>query len=126
MFYWLANLVALLHGLLICGVVVGALMAVAGVLRRYPRWERAYYALIAALIASDLFLGECALTGLEQLLRNLDRPGSAYKGSFIGHYFPFLPRFIHQQIGPALIIGSILALLFWRYRDARARRGAKV
>lgn len=119
MYFWLANLVALIHGTVVITVIVGAMAAIIGVLRRRPRLEAAYYALFALVILSDFLLGECFLTGLEKHLRELHQPGSAYRGSFIGHYFPFVPRFVHAWIGPALVVGAIAAFPFWRWVEWR-------
>ena len=112
----LANLVAVIHGLSVAAVVIGSVAAICGALRRYPRWRVAFYALLAGVILSDLLLGECLLTGLEQRLRNLAVPGAAYRSSFIGHYLPWLPHWIHADIGPALVIAALLAYPAWRWR----------
>jgi hypothetical protein len=123
MYLQAANLVAVAHGLTVLCVVTGAAMALAGVLRKYRRWEAAYYVLLLLVILSDIWMGECVLTEWEQRLRERHQPGSAYRGSFIGHYFGFLPRFVHTHIGPALVISALLAFPFWRLTDyARKRR----
>lgn len=117
MYAWLANLVAVTHGLVVVAVVVGSVAAMAGVLRRHPPWERAFYALLAVVLASEALLGECFLTGWEKTLRHWHEPGSAYRGSFIGHYLPFLPRPVRAWAGVLLITGALLALPFWRLID---------
>ncbi len=119
---WLANLVAITHGLLVIAVISGSLAAVIGLLRHMPKLERAYYALVVALIASDLFLGGCALTGLEKRLREANAAGSAYRDSYIGHYASFLPPVVHDYGGPALVAMGLLALPGWRMRDWLAGR----
>jgi hypothetical protein len=121
MFFWLANLVAAAHGTLVVCVVAGSLAAMAGALRRHHRLEMAFYALLAAVIASEVLFGECFLTGLEQFLRNADRPGSAYRGSFLGYYCPLLPPIVQTHAGPALIAGALLAFSFWRRLDRRRK-----
>ena len=119
MFLWLATLTALLHGALVGCVVVGALLAMAGLLRRRPRWERAYYGLLAVVVAANLTWGDCPLTVWEQELRNQAAPGSAYRNSFIGHYLFFVPGSVLSWIGPTLMLGAILAAPLWRWRDRR-------
>jgi hypothetical protein len=113
----LANLVALIHGLVILCVISGSVAAMSGWLRRYPRLELAFYFILILVVASDLLAGQCLLTGLEQSLRNSHLPGTAYRGSFIGHYAPFLPAFIHTYGGPALVAGALAAFPAWRLVD---------
>jgi len=119
MYFWLANTVALVHGLAVFVIISGAIAAILGVLRRWRSLEAAYYLLLLLVILSEWMWGECFLTGLEKHLRELHQPGSAYRSSFIGHYSPFVPRFIHAWIGPALIIGAIVALPLWRWMEWR-------
>jgi hypothetical protein len=121
-FYWLANTVALTHGLLVIAVVCGSFAAAIGTLRLRPKVERVYYAVVAALIASDIFLGGCALTNLEKWLLESSAPGSAYQGSYLGHYFTFLPPVVHDRGGPALVVIGLLAFPGWRVRDFLANR----
>src|SRR5437588_2746084 len=104
MFLWLAYLVALIHGLTVAAVVTGSLAAISGRLRRCSRLQAGFYALIGLMIASDVLLGECFLTGLEHRLRALAGPGAAYRNSFIGHYLPWIPAWIHTWVGPALVV----------------------
>jgi cytochrome c biogenesis protein CcdA len=122
MYLLAANLIAIVHGLTVLCVVIGAVMALTGVLRRHRRWEAAYYLLLFLVILSDVWMGECVLTEWEQRLRDLHQPGSAYRGSFIGHYFGFLPRPLHTHIGPALIAGALLAFPLWRLADRIRKR----
>jgi hypothetical protein len=117
MLQWLANLVAMVHTLVVTSVVLGGLAAITGVLRRYPRWELLYYVLLAGLIISELLFGRCFLTNWEKLLRNRHDPGSAYGGSFIGHYCPWLLPLVHAGLGHALIAAALLAALIWRWVD---------
>lgn len=119
MYFWLANLVALIHGVIVISVITGALAAILGILRRHSRLEAAYYALLALVILSDILLGECFLTSIEKHLRELHRPGTAYRGSFIGHYFWFVPRFVHAWVGPVLVVGAIAAFPLWRWAERR-------
>ena len=122
MLLWLANLLAVVHGAIVASVALGAVAAMLGLLRRRPRWERAYYALLALVIVANVLWGECPLTRWEQGLRNWNAPGTAYCNSFIGHYLPMLPPRTLAWLGPALMAGGILAAPLWRQADRRRHR----
>jgi len=122
MFLWLANIMAVTHGALVAAVTLGAAAAMAGLLRRRPRWERAYYALLVVVIVANIAWGECPLTRWEQDLRNLNAPGSAYRNSFIGHYLWILPHSALTWLVPGLMGGAILAAPLWRWADKRRGR----
>jgi len=124
MYLWLANIVVVLHGLLVISVVSGMLAAIPGVLRRYPRVEAFVYFLLACVLTSQLLYGECVLTGLEKYFRRLYDPASAYRNSFIGHYFSWIPIGFVNTVGPILFALGLLSLPFWRLYDRR-RRGPK-
>jgi hypothetical protein len=115
----LANFVAVLHGCLIVCVITGTVAAISGFLHRRRRVAILFYSLIAALIASDVLVGECVLTRWERGLRNLQSPDAAYHGSYIHHYFSCLPPVIHSFGGPALVVASILAFPIWRWIEGR-------
>jgi hypothetical protein len=115
----LANFVAALHGCLIVCVITGAVAAISGLLQRRRRVAILFYSLIAALIASDILVGECVLTRWERGLRGLQSPGAAYHGSYIHHYFSCLPPVIHSFGGPALVVVALLAFPLWRWADSR-------
>ncbi len=117
-----ADAVALVHAAVVLAVVLGAVLAMTGSLRRRPAWERAYYGLLVAVIAANLLWGDCPLTGMEQGLRAAYRPGTAYCNSFIGHYLPWLPARALAWIGPALMAGAFLAAPLWRWADRRGER----
>jgi hypothetical protein len=120
MYRVLANVVAVTHGLLVIAVTVGSLASFVGWFRNRTGPTVLFVLLLASLVVSDRFLGECALTGLEQRLRNLDAPGSAYSGSFIGRYFAFVPDWVHAWLGPMLVIGSLIAIPAWQIQAHRA------
>jgi len=116
----LAGIVALLHGLLILCVIAGSAAAISGRILRNRRVSRAFYTLILLVVASDVLLGECALTRLERSLRESAQPGSSYRGSFIAHYFGFLPPMVHHWIGPALVVSALAAYPYWLWRERKA------
>ncbi len=111
----LAALVVVIHGILILCVVFGSVAAIGGRLHRRPGVAGMFYSILGLVVASDLLLGECALTRWERALRESARPGSGYSDSFIGHYFGFLPPFVHHWIGPALVVSALAAYPFWRW-----------
>ncbi len=125
MYRVLANAVAVFHGVLIVTVMIGSFAAFGGWFRNRTLWTVLFVLLLLSLVLSDLLLGECLLTGVEQRLRNLDVAGSAYSGSFIGHYFGFIPTWVHEWIGPALVIGSFIALPLWQWQAWRSASAQK-
>ena len=126
MYGWLANLVALAHGLVCAFVLISALAAVTGRLRRHRRWERVFYAVLVVVIAADFTPGGCPVTSWENRLRALDRPGSGYRDSFIAHYLPWLPMRLYVPFVTTLVVSALLAFPFWRgwdrWRRARPRK----
>ncbi len=120
MYLWLADMVAAVHGVIVAAVALGALAAMAGLLRRCPKQERAYYALLVVVILANVLWGECPLTRWEQGLRDWNAPGSAYRDSFIGHYLPLPPPML-AWLGPGLMAGAFLAAPLWRWADKRQR-----
>lgn len=122
MYGTLANLITLLHGLVCLLVLVGALAALSGRLRRHPRFEAAFYLL--AFIVALFEYGQCGcpMTGWENELRNLEEPGSGYAGSFIGHYLPWLDMALYSRFVGALFAGAFLAFPFWRWVDRWSAR----
>ena len=122
MYLWLANLLALVHGLVVALVVAGAVAFLLGASRRYRRWHTAYWVLLALIVAFDVLLGECVLTTWENALRERARPGSGYRDAFIPHYLPFLPPFVLRWGGTIVVIAAILAGLAWRWLPRRGDR----
>lgn len=124
MYLGLADILVVAHGLMICCVVAGTGAAVAGRLRK-GALTRAYIALLLAVLVSQGLDGECVLTGWEQALRNMAVAGSAYRGSYIGHYLPIIDP-VASWIGPAIIAAGILAVPAWwiidRWNMRRVRR----
>lgn len=124
MYLWLANIVLVVHGMLVFCVVTGMLAAIPGILRRYPRLEAFVYFLLGCVLLSQILRGECVLTALEKYFRNIDLPGSAYRNSCMGHYLTWIPIPVINFVGPTLFALGLLAVPFWRLYDRRQRRRA--
>jgi protein-S-isoprenylcysteine O-methyltransferase Ste14 len=120
----LANTVALIHAALIALVVGGALVAMTPrVVPRFPRWLIVAYLLsVGGTLLSDLFLGDCVLTQWEKALRNQASPDSAYGGTFLQHYFGFLPSGLTQPGHFAPWLGVVLAVTVWAFLQLRRER----
>src|SRR6476469_3351615 len=112
---FLANAIALIHAALIALVVGGALVALTPqVASRFPRWLiAAYLASVGGTLLSDLILGECILTQWERTLRDAAVPGSAYSGTFLQHYFGFLPSAWTQPSHFPSYLGVVLGTTAW-------------
>jgi len=112
-----ANAIALIHATLIALVVGGALVALTPrVAARFPRWlSVAYLISVGGTLLSALFLGECILTQWERTLRDQALPGSAYGGTFLQHYFGFLPSALTQPSHFPSYLGVILGITAWAF-----------
>lgn len=119
-----ANAIALIHAALIALVVGGALVALTPkVASRFPRWLiAAYLASVGGTLLSDLFLGECILTQWERTLRERASPGSAYPGTFLQHYFGFLPSALTQPGSLPSYLGVVLGTTAWAALQLWRRR----
>jgi hypothetical protein len=122
----LANAIALIHAALIALVVGGALVALTPrVALRFPRWLIVAYLLsVVGTLLSDLILGECIMTQWERTLRNQAAPGSAYSGTFLQHYFAFLPSGLTKPSHFPSYLGVVLGVTAWAFLQLR-RRGPK-
>lgn len=121
----LASTIALVHALLIALVMGGALVAITPrVIPRFPRWlVVAYLVAVGLTLLSHLFFGSCLLTAWEKELRNQIVPGSAYQGTFLQHYFGFLPSSVTKPRNFAPWLGIVLAPTAWAFLHLRRRRG---
>src|SRR5436190_12224747 len=118
-----ANAIALIHAALIALVVGGALVALTpGVASRFPRCLIvAYLISVGGTLLSDLFLGECILTQWERTLRDASAVGSAYRETFLQHYFGFLPSGLTQPGHFPSYLGVILGITVWAILQLRRR-----
>jgi hypothetical protein len=92
----LADVSALLHGLVVLYIAGGFLTILAGLWRRWALvrsfWFRFSHLLLCGIVlVLELANQPCPLTTLEQWLREQATAGSAYQGAFIAHY-------VHQAI----------------------------
>lgn len=119
-----ANAIALIHAVLIALVVGGALVALTpGVVSRFPRWLiAAYLVSVGGTLLSDLILGECILTLWERTLWDAAVPGSAYGGTFLQHYFGFLPSAWTEPSHFPSYLGVVLGTTAWAGLQLRRRR----
>ncbi len=87
-----ASAVALLHIAVILLDIFGALTVVSGRLSVgcLPRWQKLYFAITATKSVSSLTMGTCPLTSMEKFLLSQSVTLSAYRESFVEHYFPFI------------------------------------
>ncbi|HEV7505722.1 MAG TPA: DUF2784 family protein [Thermoanaerobaculia bacterium] len=124
MYEILANAIALIHAVLIALVVGGALVALTPrVASRFPRWLIAAYLIaVGGTLFSDLILGECVMTQWERTLRDQAAPGSAYAGTFLQHYFGFLPSGWTQPSHFPSYLGVVLGITAWSLLQFRRRR----
>jgi protein-S-isoprenylcysteine O-methyltransferase Ste14 len=119
----LADTIALIHALLMALVIGGALVATTPrVIPRFPRWlVVAYLVSVGLTLLSYLFFGDCLMTVWEKELRDQAAPGSAYGGTFLQHYFGFLPHSFTQPGHFAPWLGAILAVTAWAILQLRRR-----
>lgn len=82
----LIYLLVLVHISIVFVLTIGAVLAVFGVLNRYPGLRNGYLITVVLTILSFVFTGACFLTTWEQSLRRTYLPETAYMGGFISHY----------------------------------------
>ena len=113
----LADLVVVLHLLWIVFLIFGAVPG------HYRRWARnIHLAALAYSLALEIFGWTCPLTHLENWLRRIYQPESAYGGGFMAHY---AQQLVYPDLPPALILaGSLLivAVSLWVYFGPLRRR----
>lgn len=124
----LADAVLVLHVGIVCFVVGGLLLVVAGNLRGW-RWVNRPWLRIAHLAAIGLVVAQawlglvCPLTTFEMWLRTRSGTGGTYGGSFIEHW---LQRVLYYDAPPWVFVlaYSVFALLvawaWWRFPPRRS------
>jgi len=106
----LADGVAIGHAGLILLSVVGAGAVLSGrFAARWPLpfWQWLYLVAAVGVSLSVILHDGCILTTLEKSLRERDRPGGAYDGSFVGHYAPGLPWWVDGSGFVALHLAAV-------------------
>jgi len=133
----LADITALLHGLVVL-YIAGGLVAIPIGLWRRSRFARRFWFRFPHLILCvvvplfELFNEPCPLTTLEQWLRGQQAAGGTYEGSFIAHY---VHAAIHLPVPPEalaaplfVVLALVVGLYIWRgpERKAKGRAGEDV
>ncbi|MCS6830583.1 MAG: DUF2784 family protein [Armatimonadota bacterium] len=108
LWWWLANIVVMVHALFVLGFVVGTLLLFVGQLQRWRRLEITFWILMLAGWGLFVVLQDCPLTLLENTLRAKVNPGATYNEGCISHY----ARRLGITISDRLVNRSALALLF--------------
>ena len=119
MYLWLANLIAVLHALLLTCLVASTVAAVCGCTRGRPRIIPAFLVAAGLAAGSQLLFQTCLLTAWEVALRNRHTAGSGYDGGFVHHYLPFLPPLAQQYGVTALFLVIVASLFAWNFADRR-------
>jgi hypothetical protein len=119
----LADATAIVHGLITLYIIVGFVVILVGLWRRWPIARRFWFrfshlVLCLGVAAFEVVNSPCPLTALEQWLREQQAQGGAYEGSFIAHY---VHQAIHLPVPPWVLAGPMLAfcalvavLYLWR------------
>lgn len=109
---YLASIVAVIHGLVLVLLLVGAFLGAKGVLKKYETWQNLYLLTVILTIASFLAFRSCFLTNLEKSLRS-----SPYEGGFISYHLSFIglnvPDIaIYWILTPINLIG-LISTIYW-------------
>ena len=120
---WLANAVVVLHALVVGVTVAGTVAIFTGRFRHFRSRDLFQWVFLACCVGQLLslaFTGGCFLTQWEKELRNSATPGTAYAGTFLDHYLPFLPKWVTRLLQPlslgAVAGGLLQGLIEWRSR----------
>lgn len=126
LYLWLANVIVLLHALVVGVTVAGTVAIFTGRFRRFRPGDLFQWAFLGCCVGQILslgFTGGCFLTQWERDLRNAAVPGTAYAGTFLGHYLSFLPDWVTRWLQPlflgAAAGGLLQGLAEWRRRARR-------
>src|SRR5262249_55091937 len=91
----------------------GGATATGTLFRAGPWWVTLYLAAVVGLLVSHVLTGECILTRWEKQFWELHRAGSAYAGSFLENYFPWLSHFINRWGTLIIPLGILLRVALW-------------
>lgn len=128
----LADLFAVLHGILVLYVAGGVVAILLGLWRKW-RWTRRFWfrfthlMICLAVVLFELAAQPCPLTSAERYFRDQAAPGSGYAGGFIAHY---VSETIHFQVPPQMMAGPMLGVvalvvLLYRWAGPEAGRGER-
>jgi hypothetical protein len=125
----LADMVLILHLMVVAFVLGGLVLIVAGNLRRW-KWVNGLYFRLAhlaaiAFVVAEAWLGAtCPLTSLEMWLR-AQAGDSTYSGGFIEHW---LQRILYYDAPPWMfsvgytLFGLLVVLVWWIFPPRATRR----
>lgn len=126
----LATAVLVVHVAIVCFVVVGLVLAVAGNLRGWHwvnnLWFRVAHLAAIGVVVAESWLGiVCPLTTLEMSLRS-QAGAPTYGGGFVEHWLRQLlyydaPRWVFVA---GYSVFAVLVLATWWYFPPRSKRGA--
>ncbi|MBI4280050.1 MAG: DUF2784 family protein [Armatimonadetes bacterium] len=124
----LADLLALVHGLVVIPTIAAAPWVFIFGRRRRIWLERLYLLVGGATAVSFLLTGECMLSVWENQIRARAAPGTAYTGGFISHYagwagIPWRDK-LTLPLAVSLIVLGVAALLRRWWAGHRARHAA--
>lgn len=118
-YFWLANLVALVHGLSVLALFLGLLLALIGWLTQHPLWQRAYLLAAALTALSFVIWKTCFLTIWENWLRARFDPATTYESGFVSHYLGRLGLRVPEAAVfwtiTLSITFAVLGQLFWYF-----------
>ena len=125
LYQWLANLVVVVHALLVLGFVVGVGLIWAGWLPHRRRLEIAFWLLMALGWGFFLIWRDCPLTLLENFLRAQVDPASTYATGCITHYLtqlgiPITDRWVNRA-GLILLLLAMVGTLYWHLHEGWTR-----
>jgi len=123
----LANIVALVHGLVVLPMLVIGPIALFFIKERVIWLERTYLIIGIATIVSFILTGGCYLTDLEQNLR-LEAGQPSYTSGFVRHYLGLvgidMPDLATTITLTLLLIAGMGRLIYLRFYSQNPRRDA--
>lgn len=121
--HWLANLVVLVHALLVIGFLVGVILIWAGRLHRWRQLEIAFWVLMGLGWGFFLIWRDCPLTLMENYLRAQAEPSSTYATGCISYYLTrmgiSMTDYWVNRIGLVLLMLAVVGSLFWHLHERR-------
>ena len=121
---WTANLLLLLHAVVV-GVTVGGFVAMltGRFARFHPRdyFAWAFIVCCGGQILSLLLTGGCVFTQWERALRQQADPQATFAHTFLQEYLPFLPGWLVNAV-PIIALGGLCGASIQIYPALRRKR----